>query len=90
VKDAKAKNRWSLLGISAPASLAVGMSIAGASPVLGPAAEVGTLALGVTSWFMQKRNEDSAPESHYLLSVEEAATAPWQRLTHALGDLVHA
>jgi hypothetical protein len=89
VKDAKTRERWTLLGISAPASLAAGMSIAAtASPVLGPVGGIGTLALGMTSWFMRKRN-GSGPGSHYLLSVDAAVKEPWRRLTRAFGALVN-
>jgi hypothetical protein len=88
VKDANVKERWTLLGISAPASLAAGMSIAAAaSPVLGPIGGAGTLALGVTSWFMRRR-KGAAPQTHYLLSLDTAVKRPWQGLTRALHDLV--
>ena len=90
VKDAKTKDRWSLLGVSAPTSIAAAVSIASSSPVLGPVGGMGTLALGVTSWFMQKKKKKGirTAESHYLLSVDAAVKTPWQRLTGALRDVV--
>jgi hypothetical protein len=88
VADAKVKERWTLLGISAPASLAAGVSIAAtASPVLGPVGGAGTLALGLTSWFMRKRKGVTL-QNHYLLSLDTAVKTPWQGLTRALHDLV--
>jgi hypothetical protein len=88
VKHSKAKERWTLLGISAPASLAAGVSIATvASPVVGPVGGVGTLALGMTSWFMRKHSGEP-PGSHYLLSLDSAVKDPWQRLSRAFRDLV--
>ena len=88
VKDSRARERWTFLGVSAPASMAAGISIAAAAETtLGPVAGVGTVALGVTSWFMQKRL-GSVPGNNYLLSLETAPGAPWQRLTRAFRDLV--
>jgi hypothetical protein len=88
VKDANVRERWSLLGVTAPASLAAAMSIAAYSPVLGPAGGVGAIALGVTSWFMQKRAGSPPPVTHYLLSVDAAVTtSPWQRVASALRDI---
>jgi hypothetical protein len=89
VEDAKVKERWTLLGISAPASIAAGVSIAAtASPVLGPIGGAGTLALGLTSWFMRRR-KGAAPQNHYLLSLDTAVKAPWHGVNRALYDLVH-
>jgi hypothetical protein len=89
VKDAKVKERWTMLGISAPASLAAGVSIAAAaSPVLGPIGGAGTLALGVTSWYMRQRKGSSSP-NNYLLSVDTAVKDLSHGLTRALHDLAH-
>jgi hypothetical protein len=89
VKDSKAKERWTMLGITAPASIAAGITMAtAASPVLGPVGGIGTLALGMTSWFMRKR-AGSTPANHYLLSLDTAATDPWRRLGRAFRDLVN-
>jgi hypothetical protein len=89
VKNAKVKDRWTLLGISAPASLAAGVSIAAtASPVLGPIGGAGTLALSVTSWFMRRR-EGAVPQNHYLLSLDTAVKTPWHGVTEALHNLLH-
>jgi len=88
VKDAKVKERWAVLGVTAPASLAAALSIATYSPVLGPAGGVGAVALGVTSWFMQKRKGTPPSANHYLLSVDSALKpSPWERVKQALGDL---
>jgi hypothetical protein len=75
-------------GVTAPASLAAALSIAAYSPVLGPAGGVGAVALGVTSWFAQKRAGSPSPVSHFLLSVDKAlSTSPWQRVKGALGAI---
>jgi hypothetical protein len=88
VKDSRARERWTFLGVSAPASMAAGISIAAAAEtMLAPVAGLGTVALGVTSWFMRNRL-GSAPGNNYLLSLENAPGAPWQRLTRAFRDLV--
>jgi hypothetical protein len=56
--------------------------------VLGPAGGIGAVALGVTSWFAQKRAGAPSPVSHYLLSVDTAlTTTPWQRVKRALGAI---
>jgi hypothetical protein len=80
VKDSKAKERWTMLGITAPASIAAGITIGDA--MLG----VGTLTLGMTSWFMTRR-AGSIPANHYLLSVDRTATDPWRRLGRAFREL---
>jgi hypothetical protein len=90
VKETKAKERWALLGVSGPASLAAGASVAAAgSPVLGSIEGIGALAFGVTSWFMQKHTGTGASANHYLLALDAAVTSPWHGLTHALRGLVH-
>ncbi len=82
MREANVKDRWALLGISAPASIAAGIKMAGASiPILGPVGTAGSLALAVTSWFMQKRKSEQAPAQHYLLLLEKAVGAD-----HGLGD----
>jgi hypothetical protein len=87
VKDSKAKDHWTMLGISAPASLAAGAAIAGGVAVI-PAAEMGTLALGLTSYFVHRQAEKKAAEPHYLLSLETTLKDPWTRLTRGLRALV--
>jgi hypothetical protein len=84
VQDSKAKERWTILGITAQASIAAGLTISDA--VLGPVAGAGTVALGVTTWFMQRR-AGSIPANHYLLSLDRTATDPWRRLGRAFRDL---
>jgi hypothetical protein len=88
LKDARAKERWSLLGVGAPTSLSVAATIAAFAPVVGHVAGIGTLALGATSWFMLKRKGSRAPQNHYLLSLDKSMATPWQTLTGALRDLV--
>jgi hypothetical protein len=90
VKDAKVKERWTLLGITVPATLAAAMSIAAYSPlpVLGPVGGIGAMALGVTSFYVQKRKGTPTPANHYLLSVDTALKeTPWERLKRALGAI---
>jgi hypothetical protein len=89
VKDSKAKERWTTLGITAPAWMAASEAVAMAAggPVLAPVAGIGTLALGMTSWFMRSRKGSSA-QSHYLLSLDTAAKDPWHRLGRAFRELV--
>jgi hypothetical protein len=88
VKDAKIKDRWSLLAVIAPASLTAGVTITqAASPVLGPLGGAGALALSVTSWFMQRRS-GHAHGSHYLLSLDEAVARSGRSLAGALPKLV--
>jgi hypothetical protein len=83
MREANVKDRWALLGISAPASIAAGIQLAGAStPLLGPVGTAGSLALAVTSWVMQKRKSERNPAQHYLLLVERAVGAR----DHGLGD----
>jgi hypothetical protein len=85
-ENAKVKERWTLLGISAPASLAAGVSMAAtASPLLGPVGGAGTLALAVTSWFMRSRKGEGQ-KSHYLLSLDSAVKSQWGGFNRALHD----
>jgi hypothetical protein len=70
LKEAQVKNDWSFLSVTAPASLAVGMTIAGATaPILGPVAGVGAVALGVTNWYVQRRKGHKA-RSNYVLALQ--------------------
>jgi hypothetical protein len=90
VKDSKAKERWTTLGVTAPAWMAAGetVALAAGGSVLAPVAGVGTIALGVTRWFMRRR-EGSSPQSHYLLSLDTAAKDPWHRMGRAFRELVN-
>jgi hypothetical protein len=88
VRDANVRERWSMLGVSAPTSLAVAATIAAYAPAAGQVVGFGALALGMTNWFMQKRKGTSVPQNHYLLSLDAAKTTPWQRMTGALRDIV--
>jgi hypothetical protein len=87
VKDAKVNERWSLLGVSAPASVAAGLTIASASSAV---VGVGAFALTMTSWFAQKRsNLGKEAGSHYLVALESEATRPLgQRVSDAFRKLV--
>jgi hypothetical protein len=68
--QAKQRERWSLLGVSAPASVAVGMTLAEQSLVIaGPFAGAAAVALGVSGWFFEHR-KPHRPAGNYLLSVE--------------------
>ena len=91
VKDAKVKERWSLLAIGAPMSTSIGAAVASGAPAAIVTIEgIGVLALGVTRWFTQKRLTAAGPESPYLLSLQTALQRPpWERLGHALKELVH-
>ena len=87
VKNSKAKESWTTMGITAPASIAAGITIGDA--LLGPVAGAGTVALGMTSWFMSRR-AGSIPQHHYLLSLDNAASDPWRRLGRAFRELFKA
>jgi hypothetical protein len=86
VKDARVKERWSLLGVSAPASAAAGMAIvSGTSATVG----LGAFALTMTSWFAQQRLSAKGMGSHYLIALESAASRPLgQRVADAFRRLV--
>ena len=77
MKEAEVRDRWTLVGVSAPASLAVGLALAGqAIPIAGPAGLVSSVAFGVTEWFFDHRKALHEPMNHYLLSLETAVKAP--------------
>jgi hypothetical protein len=72
MKRARLKDDWSLLSMVTPASMAVGMTIAqGSGLILAPLGGIGTLALGVTNWYVQRRQEPKEG-GHYTLSLEHA------------------
>jgi hypothetical protein len=88
VEDAKAKERWSLVGISAPVSVATGISIGAAtSAALGPVGGAATLALGVTSWFMRGRKATGAGQGHYLQQLDTAVSTPGEGMKRVLQGL---
>ena len=73
LKEAKVQDRWTLMGVSAPASLAVGMALAGgALSIAGPAGQVSLVALGVSEWFLDHRKALRQPGNHYIVSLESA------------------
>jgi hypothetical protein len=88
VKDANVKERWTWLGIGAQVSLTAGVSLAAATPVLGAIEGIGTLAFGVTNWFVKKQKTIGTQRSRYLLSVDTALKNPGRSLTQAFRRLV--
>jgi hypothetical protein len=90
MKEAKVKDDWSLLSVTAPASLAVGMTIAQSSAgMLAPVGGVGALALGVTNWFMQRRKGQKGA-GHYMLSLEGELGRSGRGLETGLNQLLAA
>ena len=89
--EAKLKERWALLGVSAPAAIAVGLTLAGTTlPISGPVGGFCSLALGVSQWFLQRRPGPQTP-GHYLLTLESAVSAGQGRgLSKSLRRLVSA
>jgi hypothetical protein len=88
MRAAKAKDDWSLLSVTAPASLAVGVAIAESStPVLGPIGGIGAAALGVTNWFFQRR-KGYAQGGNYMLLLEEALGRQGRGLESGLDQLI--
>jgi hypothetical protein len=88
MRAAKAKDDWSLLSVTAPASLAVGMAIAESStPLLGPIGGIGAAALGVTNWFFQRR-KGYAEGGNYMLSLQEALGSKGGGLEKGLDQLI--
>jgi hypothetical protein len=69
LKQAKVKDDWSYLSVTAPASLAVGMTLGSTAPILGPVAGVGAVALGVSNWYVQRR-KGSKGSGNYMLSLQ--------------------
>jgi hypothetical protein len=74
MRHARLQERWALLGVSAPASVSVGMALAGqAIGVAGPLGGVASAVLAVSNWYFQHRRPQHEPSGNYLLSVERAA-----------------
>jgi hypothetical protein len=70
IREAEVKEDWTFMTITAPAALAVGVTIASSSStILGPVAGIGAVGLGVTNWFVQRRKRPKA-SSNYMLSLK--------------------
>jgi hypothetical protein len=70
IRAANVKDTWSLLSVTAPASVAVGTAVAQSFiPVLGPISGAAVLALRVTSWFFHPRKPHDGRE-HYMLALQ--------------------
>jgi hypothetical protein len=89
IRRASITERWSLLGVSAPAALAVGVALAGQSvAITGPLGGVASAAFGVTTWFFEHRKPGHDPAGNYLLSLEAAVEESHShRLTNAMKHL---
>jgi hypothetical protein len=73
LKQASTRQRWSVLGVSAPASVAAGTALAGQSiAIAGPLGGVASAALAISSFFFQRSNTQHDPAGHYLLCAERA------------------
>jgi hypothetical protein len=90
MREAKVKDDWSLLSVTAPASLAVGITIAGsAGTILAPLGGVGAMALGVSNWFVQRRKgKGGAGAGHYMLALEGALGRSGRGLEAGLNQLL--
>lgn len=86
LRSANVNAAWSVLGISAPASISTALALTGAPPLAVSVAGVGAVALGVANWFLQRRKERRAG-GHYLLTLEKAVGDPGHDLGNSLGQL---
>jgi hypothetical protein len=87
MREAKAKDDWTFLTVTAPAALAVGVTIAGpSSPFLGPAG-VGAVALGVTNWYVQQRKGRQV-SANYLLALKGELGAKGHEISAGLDQLL--
>jgi hypothetical protein len=82
LREANVKERWSMLGVSASASLSVGVALAGQS-IAGPIGTVASAALAVSTWFFQHHKPQHEPAGNYLLSAERAVEGTH---VHGLSD----
>jgi hypothetical protein len=88
MEKANFRHNWSFLSVTAPASLAVGMTIAGsASPILGPVAGAGAVALGVSNWYVQRRKGERS-SSNYVLSLQTELGHKGRHLKSGLDQLL--
>jgi hypothetical protein len=88
MSEAKVKQNWSFLSVTAPASLAVGMTLAGsAAPILGPIAGAGAVALGVSNWYVQRRKRRPST-GNYVLSLEKELGRKGRGLESGLDQLL--
>ena len=72
LRRARVEDRWSVLSVAAPTSLAVGVAMTGeATSILGPVGTLGVAALAVTQCFVQRR-EGRRGKGHYLLALERS------------------
>jgi hypothetical protein len=88
LRQAEVRDAWSFLSVSAPASLAVGMTVAELSgPILGPIGGIGAVALGATNWFVQRR-KGRDESSNYMLSLEGVLGRKGRGLEAGLNELL--
>jgi hypothetical protein len=71
LQASKVKNIWSVVSVTVPASIAAAGVAAATAPIALPFQGIGTVALGVTSWYLKWRRGRS-DKGHYMLSVEHA------------------
>jgi hypothetical protein len=89
IRGAKLKDAWSFLGVRAPASVAVGVTLAeSAAPVLAPVAGIGAVALSVSSWFLQRRKDQQPTGGHYMYSLQRALGSDGKPLEDGLNQLL--
>jgi hypothetical protein len=88
MEQANFRHTWSFLSVTAPASVAVGMTIAGsASPILGSVAGAGAVALGVTNWYVQRRKGERS-SGNYVLSLQTELGRKGRQLKSGLDQLL--
>jgi hypothetical protein len=89
VRRARLKDAWSFLGVRAPASLAVGVTLAqSAAPLLAPVAGAGAVALSVSNWFLQRRRDQPSTEGHYTFALETALKSGGKPIEGGLNQLL--
>jgi hypothetical protein len=89
IRRSRAKEAWCFLGVRAPASAAVGITLGqAASPVLAPVAGIGAVALSVSNWFMQRRKDQQPTGGHYMFALENALGTDGKAAKDGLNQLL--
>jgi hypothetical protein len=88
LKAANFEEAWSIVRVTAPASISLATVAAAAeSPILGPIAGIGTVALGVTHWLMHHR-EGHEGSGNYMLSLRTEMGRKGRGLESGLDQLL--
>jgi hypothetical protein len=89
LRAAKVRDRWTLLGVTAPVSLGAGATLAGGPPLFAVAGGFGSVGLGFANWYLAPGAGQGSKGSYLLVLGHDLDQKALEQLGEPMHRLVH-